>query len=71
MAGGDAAAGAAFRAGYPRLRPLLEGLARYYHEAVAETARFTRDPAFMAEVTQRVGEREAVVRALLEALDAL
>jgi len=71
MAAGDAAAGAAFRADYPRLRPLLEGLARYYHEAVAETARFTRDPAFMAEVTRRVGEREAVVRTLLEALDAL
>lgn len=71
MAAGDATAEAAFRAAYPRLRLLLEGLARYYRESPAEAARFTRDAAFIAEATRIANEREVAVRSLLEALDVL
>ena len=71
MAAGDAAADTAFRAAYPHLRPRLEGLARYYRESAAEAARFTRDAAFVAEVTRIANEREAAVRALLETLDSM
>ena len=53
------------------LKSLFDGLVRYYHEAPAETARFSRDPQLMAHVTQVMGEREAVVCALIAALDAI
>ena len=71
MQAADATAGAAFRAAQPRLKALLDGLLRYYHEAPAETARFTRDAEFIAHTTQVLGRREAVVRSLIAALDTL
>ena len=71
MQAADAPAGAAFRAACPRLKALLDGLLRYYHEAPAETARFTRDAEFIAHTTQVLGRREAVVRSLIVALDTL
>jgi len=71
MQAADAAAGAAFRAAQPRLKALLNGLLRYYHEAPAETARFTQDAEFIAHTAQVLGRREAVVRSLIAALDTL
>ena len=71
MATADRAAEAALRADYPRLRPMFDGLMRYYREAPTETACFTTHLDPVASVNQVMRERESVVRALLETLETI
>jgi NAD(P)-dependent dehydrogenase (short-subunit alcohol dehydrogenase family) len=54
-----------------KLLPLFPRLIDYYRGVPAETARFTRDQAFLAEVTQRVAARETTILALSEGLRSL
>jgi NAD(P)-dependent dehydrogenase (short-subunit alcohol dehydrogenase family) len=71
MAAADATAGITFSADYPGLRPMFDGLMRYYREALSETACFTTHTEDVAQVRQIVRERESVVRSLLEALEMI
>jgi hypothetical protein len=71
MAAADATAGIAFSADYSRLRPMFDGLMRYYHEALSEPACFTTHTEDVAQVRQTMRERESVVRSLLEALEMI
>ena len=71
MAGAGGAGGAAFRADYSRLKPLFDGLVRYYRETPSEAACFTTSADSVAQVREVMREREAVVRSLLAALDTI
>jgi NAD(P)-dependent dehydrogenase (short-subunit alcohol dehydrogenase family) len=71
MAAADATAGIAFSADYLRLKPMFDGLMRYYHEALSEPACFTTHTEDVARVRQTMRERESVVRSLLEALEMI
>ena len=71
MAGAGRAAGPAFRVDYSRLKPLFDGLVRYYRETPSETACFTTSADSVAQVREVMREREAVVRSLLAALDTI
>jgi len=71
MAAADATAGIAFSADYPRLRLMFDGLMRYYHEALSETACFTTHTEDVAQVRQIMRERESVVRSLLGVLELI
>ena len=71
MVGATGAAGPAFRADYSRLRPLFEGLVRYYRETPSEAACFTTDADSVAQVREVMREREGVVRSLLAALETI
>ena len=71
VATADSTAAVAFSADYPRLRPLFEGLVRYYNEALAEPACFTTDTDSVVRGKDTMHERESVVRSLLQALDAV
>ncbi len=71
MAGAGEAGGAAFRADYSRLKPLFDGLVRYYRETPSEAACFTTSADSVAQVREVMREREAVVRSLLSALDTI
>ena len=71
MAGAGRAAGSGFRADYSRLRPLFDGLVRYYRETPSEAACFTTSADSVAQVRKVMREREAVVRSLLAALDTI
>jgi 3-oxoacyl-[acyl-carrier protein] reductase len=71
MAGAGRAAGSAFRADYSRLKPLFDGLVRYYCETPSEAACFTTSADSVAQVRKVMREREAVVRSLLAALDTI
>jgi len=70
-AGAGEAGGAAFRADYFRLKPLFDGLVRYYRETPSEAACFTTSADSVAQVRKVMREREAVVRSLLAALDTI
>ena len=69
LATADSTAAVAFSADYPRLRPLFEGLVRYYNEALAEPACFTTNTDSVVRGKDMMHERESVVRSLLQALD--
>jgi 3-oxoacyl-[acyl-carrier protein] reductase len=71
MAGAGRAAGSGFRADYSRLKPLFDGLVRYYRETPSEAACFTTSTDSVAQVRKVMREREAVVRSLLVALDTI
>jgi len=60
---------AALRAGLPRLRQLLGKLNVYYHDVPAETGRFTKDAALLAEVQRITNERMELIHDLLLALE--
>lgn len=47
----------------------LSGLARYYHEVPAETGRFTRDQAVLAEISTLAQQREQLAVELGKALE--
>ncbi|BAS26712.1 SDR family NAD(P)-dependent oxidoreductase [Limnochorda pilosa] len=55
--------------GNPDLHRWLTGLAGYFHGVPAQTARFTRDEAMLAEVGRTMAEREEIVRALQAAVE--
>jgi hypothetical protein len=71
MAAADATVGIAFSADYSRLKPMFDGLMRYYHETLSEPACFTTHTEDVAQVRQTMRERESVVRSLLEALEMI
>ena len=71
IAAADSVAEARFHTDYPRLRPMFDGLMRYYHEAPTETACFTTHLDPVASVNQVMRERESVVRALLKTLETI
>jgi hypothetical protein len=71
MAAADATAGIAFSADYSRLKPMFDGLMRYYHEALSEPACFTTHTEDVAQVRQIMRERESVVRSLLGVLEMI
>lgn len=60
----ESADNVAMRSSLARLTPLLDRLVDYYQGVPAETARFSKDPAFLAEVSARIQSRIAAVRAL-------
>jgi NAD(P)-dependent dehydrogenase (short-subunit alcohol dehydrogenase family) len=67
---GGAPAGA-FTNGLPRLLGLLARLITYYEEVPGQTARFTKDPAVLAEVQAVSARREEMLRSLVAALKAI
>jgi NAD(P)-dependent dehydrogenase (short-subunit alcohol dehydrogenase family) len=71
MAAADATAGIAFSVDYSRLKPMFDGLMRYYHEALSEPACFTTHTEDVAQVRQTMRERESVVRSLLGILEMI
>jgi NAD(P)-dependent dehydrogenase (short-subunit alcohol dehydrogenase family) len=71
MAAADATVGIAFSADYSRLKPMFDGLMRYYHEALSEPACFTTHTEGVAQVRQTMRERESVVRSLLGILEMI
>lgn len=68
---GDSYERASFQSSYTRLRPRLAGLISYHQGVPAETARFSKDPALLREVTSLSLERIALIEQLRAALDAL
>jgi NAD(P)-dependent dehydrogenase (short-subunit alcohol dehydrogenase family) len=68
---GDSAAPGRLQEELPRLRALLKGLSKYCAGVPAETARFTRDTAFLSEVAKTAAERVQMVNSLIEAMDRL
>jgi NAD(P)-dependent dehydrogenase (short-subunit alcohol dehydrogenase family) len=60
----DGGAAAGLGAQVARLAPLWDKLVAYYQGVPAETARFTRDTAFLQEVAHTSAEREAAIRGL-------
>jgi hypothetical protein len=60
---------ASLLASLPRLRQLLGKLNVYYHDVPAETGRFTKDAALLAEVQRITNERMELIRDLLLALE--
>jgi hypothetical protein len=68
---GDGAARTALRSNRARLDEALIRLRAYYAGVPAETARFSKDPAFLDEVAQRSSGRVALVDSLREALERL
>ena len=68
---GDSYERASFQSSYTRLRPRLAGLISYHQGVPAETARFSKDPALLREVTSLSQERIALIEQLRAALDAL
>lgn len=71
MAGAGGVAGPAFHAGYFRIRPLFDGLMRYYRETPSEAACFTTYADSVAQARDTMREREAVVRSLLAVLETI
>ena len=67
----DSTAASALSADYARLRPLFEGLARYYNEALDEPACFTTETETVFREKDMMQERELVVHSLRQALDAI
>ncbi len=60
---------AGLRASLPRLRQLLGKLNVYYRDVPAETGRFTKDTALLAEVQRITNERMELIRDLLLAIE--
>ena len=71
VATADSAAAAVLSDDYPQLRPLIEGLVRYYKEALREPACFTTDTDSVVRGKDLMQERELVVRSLLRVLDVV
>jgi len=71
LAAGDAAAAEQITNLRAKLLPLMPKLMEYYHGVPAETARFTRDQAFLKEVAERSAARETTLMALIEGLRSL
>jgi 3-oxoacyl-[acyl-carrier protein] reductase len=71
MAGAGRVAGSGSRVDYSRLKPLFDGLMRYYRETPSEAACFTTDADSVAQVREVMREREGVVRSLLAALETI
>lgn len=66
----ESADNVAMRSSLARLTPLLDRLVDYYQGVPAETARFSKDQAFLDEVTARINARIAAVRALQRHVDS-
>jgi 3-oxoacyl-[acyl-carrier protein] reductase len=71
IAGAGRVAGSGSRVDYSRLKPLFDGLMRYYRETPSEAACFTTSADSVAQVRKVMHEREAVVRSLLAALETI
>jgi hypothetical protein len=67
----DEAAAERLATEFPDLRASLQRLQTYYHEAPAESAKRVRDEAVRREMGERMAHREAVVGALISALDEI
>jgi 4-hydroxy-tetrahydrodipicolinate synthase len=67
----DEAAAGRLATEFPDLRGSLQKLQTYYHKAPAESAKRIRDERVRREVEERMAQREAVVGALIRALDEI
>ncbi len=67
----DEEAAGRLRAEFPDLRESLQRLQTYYHKAPAESAKRIRDESVRHEMEERMAQREAVVGALISALDQI
>jgi hypothetical protein len=71
LGAGQAGAAENLAASRAKLLPLFPRLIDYCRGVPAETARFTRDQAFLADVADRMAVRETTIQALSEGLRSL